>query len=81
MTYARNTVIENGEVPPLFPHLSGKGYPVGQRTGYEFFEFYDPGNTETRYMEKYGKEMPKQMVNPKAGDCIYVDLTGDGSAR
>jgi TonB-linked SusC/RagA family outer membrane protein len=79
MTYARNTVIENGEVPPLFPHLSGKGYPVGQRTGYEFFEFYDPGNTEARYLEKYGKDMPKQMVNPKAGDCIYVDLTGDGA--
>lgn len=78
MTYARNTVIENGEVTPLYPHLSGKGYPVGQRKGYEFFEFYDPGNTEARYLEAYGVEMPRQMVNPKAGDCIYVDLTGDG---
>lgn len=78
MTYARNTVIENGEVTPLYPHLSGKGYPVGQRKGYEFFEFYDPGNTEARYFEVYGVEMPKQMVNPKAGDCIYVDLTNDG---
>ena len=79
MTYARNTVIENGEVPPLYPHLSGKGYPVGQRTGYEFFEFYDPGNTEARYLDTYGVDMPKQMVTPKAGDCIYVDLTGDGA--
>ena len=78
MTFARNTVIENGEVPPLYPHLSGKGYPVGQRRGYEFFEFYDPGNTEARYREIYGVDMPKQMVTPTAGDCIYVDITDDG---
>lgn len=78
LTYSRNEVIENGEVPPLYPHLSRKGLPVGQRTGYEFFEFYAPGETENRYLEKYGKPMPKQMINVKAGDCIYVDLTGDG---
>ena len=78
ITYSRNKVIENGEVPPLYPHLSGKGYPVGQRTGYEFFEFYNPGETEKRYQEVYGVEMPKQMVDVKAGDCVYVDLTNDG---
>lgn len=78
MTYVRNKVIENGEVRPRYEHLSGKGYPVGQRTGYEFFEFYDPGNTEKRYKEIYGTDMPKQMVDVKAGDCVYVDLTNDG---
>lgn len=78
VTYARNEVIENGEVRPRYEHLSGKGYPVGQRTGYEFFEFYDPGNTERRYKEVYGVDMPKQMVDVKPGDCVYVDLTDDG---
>lgn len=78
VTYARNKVIENGEVRPRYEHLSGKGLPVGQRTGYEFFEFYDPGNTEKRYLERYGVEMPKQMVDVMAGDCVYVDLTNDG---
>lgn len=78
MSFNRNKVVENGEVPPLFPHLSGIGLPVGQRRGYEFFEFYDPGNTELRYRERYGSDMPKQMVDVKAGDCVYVDLTGDG---
>lgn len=78
MAFNRNKVIENGEVPPLYSHLSGIGLPVGQRRGYEFFEFYDPGNTEARYQEVYGTEMPKQMVDVKAGDCVYVDLTGDG---
>ncbi len=78
LTYARNKVIENGEVPPLYPHLSGKGQPVGQRTGYEFFEFYNPSETEKRYKEVYGTDMPAQMVDVKPGDCVYVDLTGDG---
>lgn len=78
ITYVRNKVIENGEVRPRYDHLSGKGLPVGQRRGYEFFEFYDPGNTEKRYLEKFGVEMPKQMVEVVAGDCVYVDLTDDG---
>lgn len=78
VTYVRNKVIENGEVRPQYAHLSGIGHPVGQRTGYDFFEFYDPGNTEQRYKDKYGVDMPKQMVDVKAGDCVYVDLTNDG---
>ena len=78
MSFARNKVIENGEVPPLYEHLSGKGLPVGQRTGYEFFEFYRPGETEARYKEVYGTDMPKQMMEVRPGDCVYVDLTGDG---
>ncbi|MDE6332370.1 MAG: TonB-dependent receptor, partial [Muribaculaceae bacterium] len=79
VSYARNKVVENGEVPPMYAHLSGIGLPVGQRTGYEFFEFYNPGRTEERYREVYGTDMPKQMVDLKPGDCVYVDLTGDGA--
>lgn len=78
ITFVRNKIIENGEVRPRHAHLSGKGLPVGQRTGYEFFEFYDPGNTEKRYQEKFGVEMPQQMVEVMPGDCVYVDLTNDG---
>ncbi|MDE6109483.1 MAG: SusC/RagA family TonB-linked outer membrane protein, partial [Muribaculaceae bacterium] len=78
MAFSRNKVIENGEVPPLYEHLSGKGLPVGQRRGYEFFEFYQPGKTEDRYKQVYGVDMPKQMINVQPGDCVYVDLTGDG---
>ena len=78
MAFNRNKVIENGEVPALYPHLSGIGLPVGQRRGYEFFEFYNPGETEARYKEVYGVDMPKQMVDVKPGDCVYADLTGDG---
>ena len=75
--FARNEVIEMLEVKPMYDYLSRTGHPVGQRFGYDLFEFYEPGATEERYFAKYGVEMPDQ-VNPiKPGDCVYVDLNGD----
>ena len=75
--FARNKVIEMLEVKPMYDYLSRTGHPVGQRFGYDLFEFYQPG-TEERYYEKYGTEMPDQKVELKYGDCVYVDLNDDG---
>ena len=40
--FARNKVIEMLEVPPMYKYLSRTGHPVGQRFGYDLFEFYLP---------------------------------------
>ncbi|MCR5408769.1 MAG: TonB-dependent receptor [Bacteroidales bacterium] len=78
VSFARNQVIEMLEVEPLYDYLKHTGYPVGQPFGYELFELYQPG-TEDRYLEKYGVPMPNQNLESlKYGDCIYVDLNGDG---
>ena len=77
VSFARNQVIEMLEVKPMYDYLSRTGLPVGQRFGYELFEFYQPG-TEDRYMEAYGKPMPDQNIALKYGDCVYVDLNDDG---
>ena len=77
IAYARNKIIEMLEVPPMYDYLSRTGLPVGQRFGYDLFEFYQPG-TEERYLAKYGKEMPDQQYNIKYGDAVYVDLNDDG---
>ena len=74
--FARNKVIEMLEVPPMYKYLSRTGHPVGQRFGYDLFEFYQPG-TEERYEAKYGVPMPDQNIELKYGDAIYVDLNGD----
>jgi TonB-linked SusC/RagA family outer membrane protein len=76
-SFARNTVIEMLEVEPMYEYLKHTGLPVGQRFGYDLFEFYQPG-TEERYKAAYGVDMPDQMVDLKYGDCVYVDLNGDG---
>ena len=77
VSFARNKVIEMLEVEPMYEYLKRTGLPVGQRFGYDLFEFYQPG-TEDRYQEKYGTPMPDQTVALKYGDAVYVDLNGDG---
>jgi len=76
-SFARNEVVEMLEVTPMYDYLRHTGLPVGQPFGYDLFEFYQPG-TEERYQEKYGAPMPDQLVDLKYGDCVYVDLNGDG---
>ena len=77
VSFARNKVIEMLEVEPMYAYLSRTGLPVGQRFGYDLFEFYQEG-TEARYKAAYGADMPDQGVALKYGDCVYVDLNGDG---
>ena len=76
-SFARNTVIEMLEVEPMYEYLKHTGLPVGQRFGYELFEFYQAG-TEERYKAAYGVDMPDQNIALKYGDCVFVDLNGDG---
>lgn len=78
IAFARNEVIDMAEVRQDYDYLYHKGHPVGQPFGYEFFEFYNPGVTEQRYSAKYGHDMPDQNAALKPGDCVYVDLNGDG---
>lgn len=77
VSFARNQVVEMLEVEPMYAYLKHTGLPVGQPFAYELFEFYQPGS-EDRYMQKYGEKMPDQGIDLKYGDCVYVDLNGDG---
>ena len=77
IAFARNKVIEMLEVPPMYEYLSRTGLPVGQRFGYDLFEYYQPG-TEERYKAAYGVDMPNQNIELKYGDAVYVDLNADG---
>ena len=78
VSFARNEVVEMLEVEPMYDYLRHTGLPVGQRFGYDLFEFYQPG-TEERYMEQYGKPMPDQKISLKYGDAVYVDKNDDGT--
>ena len=77
-SFVRNKVIEMLEVEPMYSYLKHTGLPVGQPFGYDLFEFYQPG-TEDRYKAAYGVDMPDQGLALKYGDCVYVDLNGDGT--
>jgi len=68
---------EDTEVSPDWTYYTG--HSIGERKGYVFFEFYEHGATEQRYMDAYGQPLPTQLVaDLKNGDAVYVDIDGDG---
>ncbi len=80
LMYNQNRVVERKEAPQNFEYMYQKGRRLGKRSQYLFFEYYEKGATEQRYKEIYGKDMPTQIAgeNLQNGDCVYVDLSGDG---
>ena len=79
LMYNQNKIIEKKEAPLDYEYQYAKGYRIGSRLLYEFFEYYEPEKTEERYLAKYGQEMPTQLVDGiLPGDCIHVDQNGDG---
>lgn len=86
LMYNQNQIVEMKEAPQDEEYMYRKGNRHGSRKQYLFFEYYDEKTTPQHYKEVYGKDMPKQMAekeNEKEGklmngDCIYVDLNGDG---
>lgn len=80
VTFARNKVIEMAEVKKNHDWLYSTGHPVGQPFGKVFYAFYEGKETEQRYMQDFDVDKFPQQISPdlKPGDCIYVDLNGDG---
>ena len=73
-----NKVVEKKEAPKNNEFQYEKGYRIGSRSMYEFFEFYEPGVSEQRYEQKYGEKWPTQLIDVVAGDATYVDLDHNG---
>ncbi len=80
VTFARNKVIEMAEVKKNHEWLYSTGHPFGQPFGKVFYAFYAGKETEEQYMKDFGVDyFPKQIAGElKPGDCVYVDLDGDG---
>lgn len=79
LMYNQNKIIERKEAPLNQEYQYSKGHRIGSRLQYQFFEYYDENTTPAHYREVFGTEMPTQLVELKNGDCVYVDLDGDGA--
>ncbi|HCN53887.1 MAG TPA: SusC/RagA family TonB-linked outer membrane protein [Prevotella sp.] len=79
LSYNQNKVIERKEAPVKNSYMASKGHRLGSRSLYKLFGFYSE-KTNEEYRAKYGVDMPIQLAgdNLKYGDCVYVDLDGDG---
>ncbi len=77
MSFSRNKIIEMAEVKPNEDYLWRTGNPVGTRFIHKLWGFYDETANE-RYKKQYGKDIAQHSVTLEYGDCVYVDLNGDG---
>ncbi|MCD7937928.1 MAG: TonB-dependent receptor [Tannerellaceae bacterium] len=77
LSYAKNEVKESGEVPPNEEYMWQKGNPVGSYFVRKFWGFYDE-TADARYEAEFGQPIAEHAGGLEYGDCVYVDLNGDG---
>ena len=76
-SFARNKIIEKGEVAPNEDYMWETGRPVGSRIIRKFWGFYDETANE-RYKAEYGQDIAEHAGGLEPGDVVYVDLNSDG---
>ena len=72
-----NKIIEKKEAPMNNDYQYEKGHRIGARKLYQFWRYYDEG-TPALYEQTFGKPFPDHNVDLQPGDCVYVDLDGNG---
>lgn len=79
LSYNQNKIVERKEAIQNYAYRMQKDHRIGARSLLKFFEYYNPETTAQHYKEEYGADLPTQLVSDlRPGDCVYVDLNGDG---
>ena len=73
-----NEIIEDRQAPQENDYMYTAGHRIGSRLQYKFWKLYYEG-AEADYEKEFGQAFPTQLVsNLKPGDCVFVDLDGNG---
>ncbi|MBR6287265.1 MAG: TonB-dependent receptor [Bacteroidaceae bacterium] len=79
LSYNQNKILEKKESPKNNAYQYEKGHRIGARSLYKFWKYYEGDQTRDEYKQVFGNDFPTQLVSDlKPGDCVYVDLNGDG---
>ena len=79
LSYNQNEIIEMREEPQKNDYMLAKGHRIGARSMYKFWKYYEGEQTKAEYEQTFGSPFPQQRItNLQPGDCVYVDLDGDG---
>ena len=78
LSYARNTIVFQDEIPKEYDWMMATGKPVGTYFGYQSDGFFTEEEAR-RYNDEKGKTMPDygDGMSFKAGDVKYKDLNND----
>ena len=77
VSFARNKIIYKNEVKQNEDWMYETGRRIGSRSMYKFWGFFDE-TADVRYQEEYGRPIADHGITLAPGDCVYVDLNGDG---
>ena len=73
-----NEIIEDRQAPQQNDYMYTAGHRIGSRLQYKFWKLYYDG-AEADYQKEFGQPFPTQLIsNLKPGDCVFVDLDGNG---
>ena len=79
LSYNQNEIIEMKVEPQKNDYMLAKGHRIGARSMYKFWKYYEGEQTKAEYEQTFGTPFPQQRItNLQPGDCVYVDLDGDG---
>lgn len=81
MSYTKNKIIYQEEVPRNQPYQFRTGQSVGQPFGYKYDRFFTQADLEFVELNKTNGtlvDVPDFLENLKPGDLIYKDLNNDG---
>lgn len=79
LSYNQNEIIEMKEEPQKNDYMLAKGHRIGARSMYKFWKYYEGEQTKAEYEQTFETPFPQQRItNLQPGDCVYVDLDGDG---
>lgn len=77
VSFARNKIIYKNEVRQNESWMYETGRKIGSRSMYKFWGFYDE-TADMRYQEEFGRSIADHGITLAPGDCVYMDLNGDG---
>jgi len=80
VTFARNTIIEEGEVEPEYEYQRETGGPTGRYMLYQYERLYQKSDfyTDADGVMRLNPDLPQPSNAVYPGDCMYKDLNGDG---
>ena len=81
LSYNQNEIVEKKETPQEYEYQYQRGHRIGSRSMLKFWKYYYEGAAED-YKKEFGVDLDNQFVGQlKPGDCVYVDMNGDGTVN
>jgi len=83
VTFARNTIIFEDEIPFDEPYMAETGGSTGRKLLYQFVRLYQKSDfyTDENGVQRLNPDLPQPTETVHPGDAMYEDVNGDGKVN